>query len=67
MVCCSKLSFCQNDPPIRESFWQKDSLLQQTKILLQGSKDPFLPTGPYYICLAIKVSTYYILNSDHKY
>ena len=22
-----KLSFCQNDPPIQESFWQKDSLI----------------------------------------
>ena len=27
---CSKLSFCQNDPPMGESFWQKESLLQYT-------------------------------------
>ena len=28
-----KMSFCQKDPPIRESFWQKDSLI--TRILFQ--------------------------------
>ena len=30
MVCCSRLSFCQNDPP-----------------LLQGPKDPVLPSLMY--------------------
>ena len=34
---CNKLTFCQNDPPIGESFWQKETLLQ-------GPKDPVLPT-----------------------
>ena len=28
-----KLSFCQNDPPMGESFWQKDSLI--THILFE--------------------------------
>ena len=43
----SKLSFCKNDPPILAgSFWQKEGLLQQTMTLLQGDKDPFLPTLP---------------------
>ena len=44
IVHCSKLSFCQNDSPIGGSFWQKDSLLQYTMTLLQGPKDPILPT-----------------------
>ena len=44
IVYCSKLSFCQNDPPIGESFWQKESLLQYTMTLLQGPKDAVLPT-----------------------
>ena len=43
IVYCSKLSFCQNDPPMGESFWQKESLLQYTMTLLQGPKDPVLP------------------------
>ena len=38
IVYCSKLSFCQNDPPMGESFWQKKSLLQYTMTLLQGPK-----------------------------
>ena len=29
---------------IRESIWQKESLLQYTKTLLQGPKDPVLAT-----------------------
>ena len=28
----------------KRSFWQKEGLLQQTMTLLQGPKDPFLPT-----------------------
>ena len=44
IVYCSKLSFCQNDSPIGGSVWQKDSLLQFTMTLLQGPKDPVLPT-----------------------
>ena len=34
----------QNDLPKKKSFWQKDSLLQYTMTLLQGPKDPVLPT-----------------------
>ena len=30
-----KLSFCQNDPPMRESFWQKDSLITHIIFELQ--------------------------------
>ena len=30
-----------------ESFWQKESFLQYTMTLLQGFKDPFLPTLIY--------------------
>ena len=44
---CSKLSFCQNDPAMGESFWQKESLLQYTMTPLQGPKDPVLPTLMY--------------------
>ena len=44
IVYCSKLYFCQNDPPMGESFWQKKNLLQYTMTLLQGPKDPVLPT-----------------------
>ena len=44
IVYYSKLFFCQNDPPMRESFWQKKSLLQYTMTLLEGPKDPVLPT-----------------------
>jgi hypothetical protein len=33
-----------NDPPMEESFWQKESMLQYTMTLLQGPKDPVLPT-----------------------
>ena len=38
----SKLSFCQNDSSIGGSFLQKDSY--DTMTLLQGPKDPVLPT-----------------------
>ena len=38
IVYCNKLYFCQNDPPIGESFWQKERLLQYTMTLLQGPK-----------------------------
>ena len=41
---CSKLTFCQSDPPKGESFWQKESFLQYTTTLLKGTKDPVLPT-----------------------
>ena len=44
IVYCSTLSYCQNDPPMGESFWQKESLLQYAMTLLQGPKDPVLPT-----------------------
>ena len=44
IVYCSKLSFFQNDPLMGESFWQKESLLQYTMTLLQGPKDPVMPT-----------------------
>ena len=44
IVYCSKLSFFQNDSPIGGSFWQKNSLLQYTRTVLQGPKDPVLPT-----------------------
>ena len=46
IVYWSKLSFCQNDPPMGESFCQKESLLQYTMTLLLvlGPKDPVLPT-----------------------
>jgi hypothetical protein len=37
IVYCSKLSFSQNDPPMGESFWQKESLLEYTMTLLQRS------------------------------
>ena len=47
IVYFSKLSFCQNDPPMEESFCQKESLLQYTMTLLQGPKDPVLPTLIY--------------------
>ena len=40
IVHCSKLYFCQNDPPTGKSFWQKESLLQYTLTLLKGSKYP---------------------------
>ena len=40
----SKLFLCQNDSPIGRSFWQNDSMLQYTTTLLQGPKDPILPT-----------------------
>ena len=40
----SKLFLCQNDSPIGRSFWHKDSLLQYAMTLLQGPKDPVLPT-----------------------
>ena len=40
----TQLSFCQNDPQMGESFWPKESLLQYTMTLLQGPKDPVLPT-----------------------
>ena len=45
IVYCSKLSFCQNDTSMGESFWQKKSLLQYT--LLRVSKDQVLPTLIY--------------------
>ena len=32
-ICVIKLSFSQNDPPMEESFWQKDSLI--THILFE--------------------------------
>ena len=46
-VCCSKLSFFPNHPPMRVSFWQKEDLLQQAMTLLLGLKDTFLPTLTY--------------------
>ena len=56
---CGKLSFCQNDPAMGESFWQKESLLQYTMTLLQGPKDPVLLTLIY-----IKVSILDIHDSN---
>ena len=47
IVYCSTLSYCQNDPPMGESFWQKEGLLQYTMTLLQGPKNPVLPTLTY--------------------
>ena len=62
IVYSSKLSFCQNDPPLAGglgglwptrfspnwgSFWQKDSFLQYTMTQLQGPKDPVLPILMY--------------------
>ena len=41
---CFKLSFCQNDSPMGQSFLQKESLLQYTMNLLKGPKDHILPT-----------------------
>ena len=49
IVYCSKLSFCQNDDPMGESFWKKESLLQYTMTLLQGPKDRVLPTLTYIL------------------
>ena len=51
IVYCSNLSFCQNDPPMGESCWQKESLLQYTMTLLQGPKDPVLSTLTYNVCM----------------
>ena len=44
MGCFGKPFFRQNDPHIGGSFWQMNSLLQQTMTLLQGPKDPILPS-----------------------
>ena len=49
IVYCSNLSFCQNDPPMGESFWQKESLLQYTMTQLQGPKDHVLSTLVYIV------------------
>ena len=35
---------------MEELFWQKDSLLKYTMTLLQGPKDPVLPTLMYIVC-----------------
>ena len=49
IVYCSKLSSCQNDSSIGGSFWQNDSLLKYIMTLLQGLKDPVLPTLMYRV------------------
>ena len=54
IVYYSKLSFCQNDPTMKESFWKKESLLQYAITLLQGHKDPVLPSL-MYICIKFDV------------
>ena len=43
----SKLSFCQNDPSMGVILAKKENLLQHTMTLLQGPKDPVLPTLTY--------------------
>ena len=44
---------------VGESFWQKESLLQYTITLLQGPKDPVLPTLMY---VAVLVSMYDVVS-----
>ena len=41
-----KLSFCQNDPPMGESFWQKDSLI--THILFELCLFRYLAQSTYF-------------------
>ena len=70
IVYCSKLSFCQNDPPMGESFWQKESLLQYTMTLLQGPKDPVLPTLIYilhtYVVDLLLIIGFYLQSATLK-
>ena len=44
-----------------ESFWQKESLLQYTMTMLQGPKDPVLPTL-VYIHIGKVVNIYFLQN-----
>ena len=69
-----KLSFCQKDPPIRELFWQKDSLI--TRILFEPTSDAlkFVPKfkmsipGPFLV-LFCRLHSYLSqkLGSDYHF
>ena len=66
IVYCSKLSFCKNDPPIGGSLWQKEGLLQYIMTLIQGPKDPVLPTLMFIIFFHNLIYRQIFVRSTHS-